>query len=115
MAAMAARAAAVAALAAATAAPVTPRPASSATRWMTRFRSSLAAVAKRSPRPRISFTLAISLIAAGCASSSGAPATAIAQPDIAAAYLPLHAYVHLGIDSAEGAAVVIAPGIAVTN
>ena len=51
----------------------------------------------------------------GCASSSGAPATVIAQPDIAAAYLPLHARVHLGIDSAEGAAVVIAPGIAVTN
>ena len=82
---------------------------------MTRFRSSLAVVAKRSRRPRIPFTLAISLIVAGCASSSGAPATAIAQPDIAAAYLPLHAYVHLGIDSAEGAAVVIAPGIAVTN
>jgi hypothetical protein len=43
------------------------------------------------------------------------PATVITQPDIAAAYLPLHARVHLGIDSAEGAAVVIAPGIAVTN
>ena len=51
----------------------------------------------------------------GCAGSSGQPATAIAQPDIAAAYLPLHARVHLGIDSADGAAVVIAPGIAVTN
>ncbi|HET7086201.1 MAG TPA: serine protease [Rhizomicrobium sp.] len=47
--------------------------------------------------------------------SSGIPATAIAQPQIAAAYLPLHARVHLGIDSADGAAVVIAPGIAVTN
>ncbi|HEY4075297.1 MAG TPA: serine protease [Rhizomicrobium sp.] len=69
---------------------------------MTRFLSSLAVAA-------------ISLIAAGCASSSGVPAAAIAQPDIAAAYLPLRAYVHLGIDSAEGAAVVIAPGIAVTN
>ena len=55
------------------------------------------------------------LIACGCAGSSGQPATAIAQPDIAAAYLPLHARVHLGIDSADGAAVVIAPGIAVTN
>lgn len=52
---------------------------------------------------------------AGCAASSGAPATAIAQPAIAAAYLPLHARTHLGIDSADGAAVVIAPGIAVTN
>ena len=47
--------------------------------------------------------------------SSGAPATAIAEPDIAAAYLPLHGRVHLGLDSADGAAVVIAPGIAVTN
>ena len=52
---------------------------------------------------------------AGCAAPSGAPATAIAQPAIAAAYLPLHARTHLGIDSADGAAVVIAPGIAVTN
>jgi len=42
-------------------------------------------------------------------------AAAIVQPEIAAAYLPLHARVHLGIDSADGAAVVIAPGIAVTN
>ena len=51
----------------------------------------------------------------GCASPSGAPATAIAQPEIALAYLPLHGRVHLGLDSADGAAVVIAPGIAVTN
>ena len=40
---------------------------------------------------------------------------AIAQPEIAAAYLPLHGRVHLGLDGADGAAVVIAPGIAVTN
>jgi hypothetical protein len=52
---------------------------------------------------------------AACAGSSGAPATAIVQPAIAAAYLPLHARTHLGLDSADGAAVVIAPGIAVTN
>ncbi|HMH65363.1 MAG TPA: trypsin-like peptidase domain-containing protein [Rhizomicrobium sp.] len=51
----------------------------------------------------------------GCAVSSGAPAAAIAQPEIAAAYLPLHGRVHLGVDSADGAAVAIAPGIAVTN
>ncbi|MEO8300380.1 MAG: serine protease [Rhizomicrobium sp.] len=51
----------------------------------------------------------------GCAGSSGTPATAIAQPQIAAAYLPLYGRVHLGLDSANGAAVVIAPGIAVTN
>ena len=31
------------------------------------------------------------------------------------AYLPLHAHVHLGIDSADGAAMVIAPHLAVTN
>jgi hypothetical protein len=54
-------------------------------------------------------------IVGGCAASSGLPATAIPQPEIAAAYVPLHARVHLGIDSADGAAVVIAPGIAVTN
>ena len=69
---------------------------------MTRFRSNLAPIA-------------LLLIVCGCAPSSGIPATAIAQPEIAAAYLPLHARVHLGIDSADGAAVVIAPGIAVTN
>ena len=52
---------------------------------------------------------------AACAHSSGAPATIIPEPDIAAAYLPLYGRVHLGLDSAVGAAVVIAPGIAVTN
>jgi hypothetical protein len=77
-------------------------PASSVTNWMTRFLS----------RPGL---FGILLGVSGCAGSSGQPATAIAQPDIAAAYLPLHARVHLGIDSADGAAVVIAPGIAVTN
>lgn len=41
--------------------------------------------------------------------------TVITQPDIAAAYLPLHGRVHLGIDTADGAAVVIAPHVAVTN
>jgi hypothetical protein len=69
---------------------------------MTRFRSSFAA-------------LSVSLLTAGCAASSGAPATGIAQQAIAAAYLPLHARVHLGIDSADGAAMVIAPHVAVTN
>ena len=52
---------------------------------------------------------------AACAHSSGAPATTIAEPDIAAAYLPLYGRMHLGLDSAVGAAVAIAPGIAVTN
>jgi len=57
----------------------------------------------------------LSLPVAGCAASSGAPATVIAEPDIASAYLPLHARVHLGLDSADGAAMVIAPHLAVTN
>ena len=51
---------------------------------------------------------------AACA-SSGAPVARIAEPQIAQAYLPLQARIHLGIDTADGAAVVIAPGIAVTN
>ncbi len=66
--------------------------------------------------PSRSFALIFALMAiCGCAGSSGTPATAIAQPDIAAAYLPLYGRVHLGLDSANGAAMVIAPGIAVTN
>ncbi len=69
---------------------------------MTRFRSSLA-------------LLFLSLTLAGCAHSSGAPASVIAAPAIAAAYLPLYSRVHLGLVSAVGAAVVVAPGIAVTN
>src|SRR4051812_20649824 len=77
-------------------------PVSSVTNWMTRFLS----------KPLL---FGLLLIVSGCAGSSGQPATAIAQPDIAAAYLPLHGRVHLGLDSADGAAVVIAPGIAVTN
>ena len=52
---------------------------------------------------------------AGCATGYGAVAPAIDQPGIAAAYLPLFARVHLGFDKAAGAAMVIRPGIAVTN
>jgi len=59
--------------------------------------------------------ISLLLIVGGCAASSGLPATAIQEPEIAAAYMPLHARVHLGIDTADGAAMVIAPGIAVTN
>ena len=66
-------------------------------------------------RFRSSFALCLPLLAAGCATSSGAPAAGIAQPVIASAYMPLHARVHLGLDSASGAAMVIAPHIAVTN
>src|SRR5258706_10916722 len=87
---------------AAGAAPARPRPASSAMSWMTRFRSSLG-------------FLALLPVVSGCAVSSGQPATAIAQPEIAAAYLPLHGRVHLGLDSANGAAVGDAPGIRLTH
>jgi S1-C subfamily serine protease len=58
---------------------------------------------------------AFALGLAGCAQSSGQPASRITEPAIAAAYRPLHGRVHLGLDAAEGAGVVIAPGIAVTN
>jgi hypothetical protein len=68
---------------------------------MTKSRSSLA-------------SLAFALMAAGCA-SSGDPAARIAQANIAAGYLPLHATTHLGIDSIDAASVVVAPGIAATN
>ena len=57
----------------------------------------------------------LSLALAGCATSSGVPAARILEPEIAGAYLPLNARVNLGIDTADGAAMVIAPGIAVTN
>lgn len=66
-------------------------------KWMTRFLSSFFAL----------------LFLAGCASSSGTPAGSIPQPDIAAAYIPLHS--GNALSHAEGAAMVIAPGIAVTN
>jgi hypothetical protein len=69
---------------------------------MTKSRSSIASAA-------------LVLALAGCAHSSGQPAARIAEPAIAAAYHPLHGRVHLGVDPEEGAAVVIAPGVAVTN
>jgi hypothetical protein len=69
---------------------------------MTKFRSSAAAI------------LGCAVLA-GCATSSGEPAARVAEPGIAAAYLPLHGRIHLGLDSADGAAMVVAPGIAATN
>jgi hypothetical protein len=48
----------------------------------------------------------------GCATSSGFPAANIPEAPIAAAYIPLH---QGGLVSHDGAAVAIAPGIAVTN
>ena len=59
--------------------------------------------------------LLAAVLPAGCAPSSGQPASRIAEPAIAAAYRPLHGRVHLGVDPKDGAAVVILPGIAVTN
>ena len=54
-------------------------------------------------------------VLAACAVPAGQPVKAIEQPDIAAAYLPLTGRVHLGIDRVAGAAMRIAPDIAVTN
>jgi S1-C subfamily serine protease len=69
---------------------------------MTRFHSRLGA-------------LCLALALSACATASGIPAASIPQPDIAAAYLPLKGRIHLGLDRAAGAAVIIGPGIAVTN
>jgi len=55
------------------------------------------------------------LLVTGCAASSGQPAARIAEPDIAAAYIPLVRRFDLGLEKAAGAAVVFAPGIAATN
>ena len=52
------------------------------------------------------------LVLAGCATSSGVPAADIPEAQIAAAYIPLH---RGGLVSGDGAAMAIAPGIAVTN
>jgi hypothetical protein len=59
------------------------------------------------------FLLAFLPVLAGCATSSGVPAASIPEAPIAAAYIPLR---HGNVFSHEdGAAVAIAPGIAVTN
>jgi hypothetical protein len=65
---------------------------------MTKFRSRL---------------VSLCLLLIGCACSSSVLAADIAEPQIAAAYLPLHSWDLLSRNI--GAAVVIAPGIAVTN
>jgi S1-C subfamily serine protease len=56
------------------------------------------------------------LLLAACASfeTAGEPADHFVTPAIAAAYLPLHAPAYLVLER-RGAAVVIAPGVAVTN
>ena len=65
-------------------------------------------------RFRSRFLFLTLLLLAGCATSPGVAVRHIASADVAAAYIPLRKRIHLGIDSANGAAVVIAPGIAVT-
>lgn len=74
---------------------------------MTRFRSRRAFTA--------TFSVSLLLLLAGCVTPSGEPVTAIAEPGIAAAFIPLHKTFRLGLERAAGAAVVIAPGVAVTN
>ena len=75
----------------------------------------------RAPKPvlcaagRSFLALGLALALSACASGYGTVTRSISQPDIAAAYLPLLAKVHLGFDTAVGAAMMIRPGIAVTN
>lgn len=68
---------------------------------MTRYRSSLPGLVALLP------------VLVGCATSSGIPAADIPEADIAGAYIPLHRGNVLS--HADGAAVAVAPGIAVTN
>ena len=51
----------------------------------------------------------------GCAAPSGQPVARIAEPDIAAAYVPLFKSANLGLSKEAGAATILSPGIAVTN
>jgi hypothetical protein len=66
-------------------------------------------------KSRSSVFLVLAFCLTGCATPSGQPAQQIAEPSIAAAFLPLLGHVHLGLDRAAGVAMVIQPGIAVTN
>lgn len=58
--------------------------------------------------------LALALAAGGCATSAGEPAKGFLTPEIARAYLPLEGSAYLVLE-AHGAAVAIAPGVAVTD
>jgi S1-C subfamily serine protease len=57
---------------------------------------------------------ALALVLFGCASSAGEPAAGFMNTAVQAAYLPLSGAAYLVMEG-HGAAVVIAPGIAVTN
>lgn len=81
---------------------------------MTKFRSRGHALAGLGAWRGIALLVALVALA-GCATSSGMAAREIREPAIAAAYLPLHGTLHLGLDTADGAAMTVAPGIAATN
>jgi S1-C subfamily serine protease len=57
---------------------------------------------------------ALALVLFGCASSAGEPAAGFMNTSVQAAYMPLSGAAYLVMEG-HGAAVVIAPGIAVTN
>ncbi|HEY1706879.1 MAG TPA: trypsin-like peptidase domain-containing protein [Rhizomicrobium sp.] len=58
-------------------------------------------------------SVVLALVLAGCTSSSGDPAPGFIGPAVAAAYIPLGGSAHL-VMVMHGAAVVFAPGVAVT-
>ena len=64
---------------------------------------------------RGSVLLAFLAVLCGCAMPSGVAVDRITDARLAGAYIPLRRAVHLGIDHDAGAAMVIQPGIAVTN
>jgi len=72
----------------------------------------ISARAARSPKS-LPVLLVLLPVLAGCTTSSGIPAADIPETDIAGAYIPLHRGNVLS--HADGAAVAVAPGIAVTN
>ena len=65
-------------------------------------------------RVRVVPALALSLVAAACATSAGKPASGFLTNAIARAYMPLEGAAYLVLEG-RGAAMVVAPGVAVTN
>lgn len=66
-------------------------------------------------RSRGCFGLFLACALSACATGAGTPAAHIAEPAIAAAYRPLYGRLDLGLRPAAGAAMVVLPGVAVTN